>query len=74
MSVFTMSGPSLWKPFEYLRSILTAVRRQDENQVERDEGSRDRREFVLEMMQVYPGAFQSELDCQDLMRFYPSRF
>ncbi len=36
--------------------------------------NRDRRNFILEMMDAHPEAFQSELDCQSMMIFYSSRF
>jgi hypothetical protein len=36
--------------------------------------NRMRRTFILEMMEAHPEAFQHELDVQNMMHFYPSRF
>ena len=36
--------------------------------------NRARRDFVLEMMDAHPEAFQHEIDCQTMMTYYPSRF
>jgi hypothetical protein len=36
--------------------------------------SRDRRDFVLEMMDGCPHAFASELDVQCMMHLYPGRY
>jgi hypothetical protein len=38
------------------------------------ETDRDRRDFMLTMMEDHPAAFTSEADIHCLMHFYPGRF
>lgn len=58
----------------YLRRVLSLIQWRPTSQADSEEENRERRDFVLEMMQAHPDAFQNELDCQAMMHFYPSRF
>lgn len=74
MNLVAITDTPLTRPLAYIRSVLSLVRRQPKSQEDSEKESRERREFILEMMMTHPDAFQSELDCRTMMHFYPSRF
>lgn len=58
----------------FLHWIRALVRRQATPTADSADECRDRRAFIVEMMDAHPDAFRSELDCQMMMHFYPGRF
>jgi hypothetical protein len=74
MSSFAAKAPSGWKPFRFLKSIASITRKKPVNTANTDAENQMRRAFILEMMEAHPEAFQHELDIQNMMHFYPSRF
>lgn len=75
MSVVSVSEPMPGNPFKLFRGRFAALlaRILKHSELEEEE-SRKRRDFVQDMMHAHPEAFQSELDVQNMMHFYPSRF
>lgn len=63
-----------WHPFKPLLSALSRLR--PFSSPTDCGGAEDcaRRRFILDMMDAHPDAFQHELNCQTIMKFYPSRF
>jgi len=74
MSVVAIQSHQIWKPFGLATSLLSKVIGSTEDTEVRDQESRARRDFILEMMDAHPEAFQHEMDFQTMMSFYPSRF
>ena len=65
--------PKLWL-LSSLRSILTHVRWMPKGNEDTEKRSRESRDFILGLMKSNPDAFQNELDFQNMMYLYPSRF
>lgn len=74
MSSVASQAPASWKPFRFLKSIASITRKKPVNTARAQAENRMRRAFILEMMEAHPEAFQHELDVQNMMHFYPSRF
>ncbi|SHH84329.1 hypothetical protein SAMN04488044_0062 [Cognatishimia maritima] len=75
MSQVNFTGTPILRRLAYLRYVFAPVRwmpevRKRDNNIR----SRERRDFMLELMKSHPEAFQSELDFQNMMYVYPSRF
>lgn len=61
--------------FPALRGIGRLFRLELEpREIDEDEDSRARRDFVLDMMDRHPAAFAGEYDVQEMMRHFPQRF
>lgn len=74
MSLVNFTGTQALRRLAHLRSVFALVRWMPEVEKVSKKPSRERRDFMLEMMKSRPEAFQSELDFQNMMNFYPSRF
>ena len=73
MKLFAIQSHSIWQPFRLVASCLShLISFSVDTEVDEQE-NRDRRHFVMEMMDAHPEAFQHEIDCQTMMKFYPSR-
>lgn len=66
--------PGFWTRFEQLAKSLVSRRNIARPPEDRQEEVRAGRDFVLEMMDKYPDAFQSELDIHNLAHLYRGRF
>ena len=73
MNLAVIPSPSLWKPLQKLHSLF-AIRARDASDTGSATPDQARRDFILEMMQAHPDAFQHEMDVQTMMHFYPARF
>ena len=73
MSAITVQSNLTWKLFGLATSLLSKVLGPSIDTEVDDQESRTRRDFILEMMEAHPEAFQHELDFQTMMSFYPSR-
>lgn len=65
---------TIWKLVEFLPALLEPFLKRRETRRRRFEEDRERRDFILDKMQSHSDAFQSELDVQNMMFFYPSRY
>ena len=74
MSVVAIQSHHIWKPFGLATSLLSKVIGSTKETEVHDQETRARRDFILEMMDAHPEAFQHEMDFQTMMGFYPSRF
>ena len=74
MSVVEIPPRLSCKPLTLLVSFLSQINILPWNTECGEEENRARRDFIMEMMDAHPEAFQHEIDCQTMMRFYPSRF
>lgn len=74
MSVVENTPRLSCKPLTLLVSFLSQIKILPSNTQCGEEENRARRDFIMEMMDAHPEAFQHEIDCQTMMRFYPSRF
>ncbi|WP_050931672.1 hypothetical protein [Aestuariivita boseongensis] len=74
MTALTDHQPGTWNPFRYLPKLFERGPFASREPEHAHEAALQRRELILEMMQGHPDAFQSDLDVQYLMQFYPSRF
>jgi hypothetical protein len=74
MATLADPPPGTWKPFRFFLKLFERVPFTSRESEHDHEAARQRRKFILEMMQGHPEAFQSELDVQHLMQFYPSQF
>lgn len=74
MSLDNFTTTPIPRRLRYLRSVFALVRWMPEVKKDSKKPSRGRHDFMLEMMKSHPEAFQSELDFQNMMHFYPSRF
>ena len=69
-----LTGTSIRRRLAHLRSIFALGRWLPEIKKDSEKRSRERRDFMLELMKSHPEVFQSELDFQNMMYVYPSRF
>ncbi len=74
MTYFVISRPSFWSRFEDFLESLVSSRDCETPNHELHEDSRARRDFMLEMLDRNPEAFQSEFDVQNMARLYRCRF
>jgi hypothetical protein len=74
MTFLALSRPSFWKRFEVLLEILVPSQDCTTPRDASREDSRARRDFILEMLDRNPDAFQSELDVQNMARLYRCKF
>ncbi|SDL03841.1 hypothetical protein [Aliiruegeria lutimaris] len=74
MSLITFTSTPRFSPMANLLSLIARVLWTPANKSNNEDESRDRRDFLLEMMELHPCSFQSELDFQNMMHVYPSRF
>lgn len=74
MSDVAIQSRPIWKPFGLATLFLSKMIGTPVDTKFDERESRVRRDFILEMMDVHPEAFQHEIDCQTMMKFYPSRF
>lgn len=74
MTTAAREHPFFWKSIEVVAKFFFGSNRCKPKLKAPIEEAQARREFILEMMENNPDAFQSELDAQCMMHFYPSRF
>ncbi|SFU21746.1 hypothetical protein [Sedimentitalea nanhaiensis] len=74
MSLIDITGTPILPRLAYLRSVFALARWKPEVKEDSKKRSRERLDFMLEMMKSHPEHFQSEQDFQNMMHFYPSRF
>ena len=74
MTALSDPQPGTWNPFRYLLKLFERAPFPSRVPEQAHEAALQRRELFLEMMQCHPDAFQSDLDVQYLMQFYPSQF
>jgi len=74
MSLVNFTGTPILRRLSYLRSVFALARWKPEVKKVSKKRSQERRDFMLEMMKSHPEVFRSELDFQNMMHFYPSRF
>ena len=72
----TLARPfsGLWSRIEQLRNSLMSRRNIAAPPEDRQEDVSAERDFILEMMDKYPDAFQSELDIHNLAHLYRGKF
>ncbi len=63
-----------WQTFGPVVAFFSRLKRSSVDTVVGEDASRARRDFILEMMEAHPDAFQHEIDIQTMMNVYPSRF
>lgn len=68
------TGTPILRRLSYLCSIFALAGWKPEVKKDSKKRSRERRDFMLELMESHPEALQSELDFQNMMHVYPSRF
>ena len=74
MSLVNFTETLMLRRLAFLRSVFALVRWKSELEIETKKRSLGRRDFMLELLKSYPEAFQSEMDFQNMMYVYPSRF
>jgi len=74
MTMAATRAPSVWWVLKLFRFTTSDPRAQSGDAARSTTEDQARRDFVLEMMQEHPEAFQHEQDVQSMMLFYPSRF
>jgi hypothetical protein len=73
MSLFTFTDTPRFQPLAYLRSVFALFQWKPAINAESEKESRERRDFLLELMQSHLDVFQSEMDYHNTMHFYPWR-
>ena len=74
MTSLTFTRPTIWKRIEYLWKTLVPSRNCATPPEDTQEDSRAERDFILEMLDRNPDAFQSEMDVQAMAHFYRCKF
>ena len=74
MTSLTRSGPTFWRHFQDFWKTLVPSRKCATPPDDSQEDSRAERDFILEMLDRHPDAFQSELDIQHMAHLYRSKF
>ena len=72
MSTVAIQSTFIWQPMKFVASRLAQSERPSADTDVGAQVNRARRDFILEMMDAHPDAFQHEFDCQTVMKFYPS--
>lgn len=73
MSVVETNSRAPWQPMVSVFSFLRRLKHPSFDTAIDEDESRARRDFILELMQTHPDAFQHELDCRTMMELYHSR-
>ncbi|WP_433989345.1 hypothetical protein SuNHUV7_38750 (plasmid) [Pseudoseohaeicola sp. NH-UV-7] len=74
MTSFTMTRPIVWKHIEEIWKALKPSRNCATSTDDAQKDSRAERDFILEMLDRNPEAFQSEFDIHSLARLYRCKF
>ena len=74
MTYLTLSRPSVWSRFLAFCKTLVLLRDSATSSDDLQEDSLARRDFILQMLDSSPDAFQSELDVELMARLYRCKF
>ena len=74
MSLVNFTETPILRRLAYLRSVFALCRWMPEVIKDNEKQTRQRRDFILEIMKSHQEAFQSELDFQNMMYAFPQRF
>ena len=74
MTSLALSKPTIWTRFQDVWKTLVPSRDCATAPEDLQEDSRAERDFILEMLDRNPDAFQSEMDVQAMAHFYRCKF
>ena len=74
MTSLTFTRPTIWKRIEDFWKTLKPLRNSATPPEDSQEDSRAERDFILEILDRNPDAFQSELDIHSMARLYRCKF
>jgi hypothetical protein len=74
MSIIETNFRPPWQPIKSIFSFFRWLKRPSVDIAVYEDESRAQRDFILDMMEVHPDAFQHEVDCLTMMELYHSRF
>ena len=74
MNSLALTRPTIWKRIEEFWNALKPSSNCEAPTNDAQEDARAERDFILEMLDRNPDAFQSEMDIHSLARLYRSKF